>query len=55
MNLIYYDLYQAARLEKFVTGMFSSFSWIFICIQLNWRTKVFLFLYLCSIWPVSEG
>lgn len=22
MNLIYYDLYQATRLEKFVTGMF---------------------------------
>lgn len=24
MNLIYYDLYQATRLEKFVTGMFWS-------------------------------
>ncbi|RRT81288.1 hypothetical protein B296_00002542, partial [Ensete ventricosum] len=24
MNLIYYDLYQATRLEKFVTGMLSS-------------------------------
>lgn len=22
MNLIYYDLYQSTRLEKFVTGMF---------------------------------
>jgi hypothetical protein len=24
MNLIYYDLYQATRLEKFVTGMSQS-------------------------------
>lgn len=29
MNLIYYDLYKAKRLEKFVTGMPSSFLHIF--------------------------
>lgn len=39
MNLIYYDLYQATRLEKFVTGMFWSVYYIdkllkhiFICL-----------------------
>ncbi|RZR93903.1 hypothetical protein BHM03_00022511 [Ensete ventricosum] len=30
MNLIYYDLYQATRLEKFVTGMLSSSPLFFI-------------------------
>lgn len=52
MNLIYYDLYQATRLEKFVTGMprpiFEVDSYLLLFAHDNE-------LYNCSIWSILES
>lgn len=35
MNLIYYDLYQATRLEKFVSGMYHQMICLLLSLSFN--------------------
>lgn len=50
MNLIYYDLYQATRLEKFVTGKLLTDSYILLHMSLHTGTySCILICLLCAL------